>query len=207
MTKASVLICIVDDDDAFCDSLSVLLGLHGFDVQIACDAESFLSSLPVTSSGCVLIDVNMPRVSGVELLELLRKRHFALPCIMMTGQGQVATAVRAMKAGAIDFIEKPFESQLLLDCIERALKSQQQTNKPDGEAAVAKLAKLTPREREVLIEIAKGHPNKFIARELGISPRTVEIHRAHLMEKLSASSIAEVVLIAVDARLLETEQD
>jgi two-component system response regulator FixJ len=152
-------------------------------------------------TGAVLIDVNMPEIGGIELLETLKSRGFLLPCIMMTGFGQVPMAVRAMKAGAFDFIEKPFENAALISLINRAMEagSAQNERLPKEDAARKRLECLTPRETDVMRHLALGKPNKVIAYELGISPRTVEIHRARLQEKLGVGSVADVVRLALEA--------
>jgi two-component system, LuxR family, response regulator FixJ len=203
MNKA-LPVFVVDDDKALLDSLKILLGLQGFDAQTFNSAEAFLKAAPNAPSGCVLIDVNMPGLGGVELLETLKHSGFGLPCIMMTGFGQVAVAVRAMKAGAIDFIEKPFENGALVALIDRAIEAGKVTQESESKANAARtrLSNLTPRELDVLRHLAKGEPNKIIAHELGISPRTVEIHRARLMDKLSVSSVADVVRLAIKAEVL-----
>jgi two-component system, LuxR family, response regulator FixJ len=203
MSKASAVF-IVDDDKALLDSLKTLLGLQGFLPRTFDSAAAFLKMAPGALSGCVLIDVNMPGLGGVELLETLKQSGFGLPCIMMTGFGQVAVAVRAMKAGAFDFIEKPFENGALVALIDRAIEAGQAARERDASASDARtrLSNLTPRELDVLRHLAKGEPNKIIAHELGISPRTVEIHRARLMDKLSASSVADVVRLAITAEIL-----
>jgi two-component system, LuxR family, response regulator FixJ len=203
MSKAPAVF-IVDDDKALLDSLETLLGLQGFRPQTFDSAEAFLNVAPNALSGCVLIDVNMPRLGGVELLETLKQSGFTLPCIMMTGFGQVAVAVRAMKAGAFDFMEKPFENDALVALINRAIEAGKATQdrEIEADAARTRLSNLTPRELDVLRHMAKGEPNKIIAHELGISPRTVEIHRARLMDKLSASSVADVVRLAIEAKVL-----
>jgi two-component system, LuxR family, response regulator FixJ len=204
MTADRKKICIIDDDSAMRDSLSMLLDLKGFSVDCFSSAQQFLSRRPQTLPTCLLIDVNMPEISGVELLERLKGSGFEAPCIMMTGQGQVATAVRAMKAGASDFIEKPFDETSLLDVIARAMTQTGGDHVSErNDEAKARVSRLTPRERDVFVQISRGQPNKLIAHHLGISPRTVEIHRARLMDKLSAGSVAEVVRLAVDAGLAQ----
>jgi two-component system, LuxR family, response regulator FixJ len=197
----SFLVHIVDDDEALRDSLSALLTAHGHESRSYSSAREFLHASPDKQNGCMLIDVNMPAMNGIELLEELGRIDCRLPCIMMTGQGQVSTAVRAMKAGAIDFIEKPFESKQLLECIGRAAKKISLATADGRKAAeaAARVSALTPRERDVLLHLMRGQPNKIIAHELGISPRTVEVHRARLIEKLSANNVADAVRTAVEA--------
>jgi two-component system, LuxR family, response regulator FixJ len=186
---------VVDDDPALRDSLSILLQAHGFNVSTFESAEHFLGGKIPQENGCVLIDVNMPGMSGIDLLAEFRRRGFQLPCIVMTGAGQVQLAVKAMKAGAVDFLEKPFDVDILIESLREAL---QRPAQPKGQkAASEKLSRLTPREREVMMGMAGGQQNKAIANSLGISPRTVEIHRARVMTKLEANSLAEVVKLAL----------
>ena len=186
---------VVDDDLALRDSLSVLLGAHGFQVSTYENAEQFLKKLVQEASGCVLIDVNMPGMSGIDLLAELRGRGILLPCIVMTGAGQVSLAVKAMKTGAADFLEKPFETDILLESLRQALQRPVQPKRQ--EEVSEKLGRLTPREREVMLGMANGQQNKVIANTLGISPRTVEIHRARVMTKLEANSVADIVRFAL----------
>lgn len=194
-TPASDTIHVVDDDPALRDSLSALLQAHDFEVVLHENAEQFLSCAGKVEVGCALIDVNMPGMSGIELLAELRMRGFKLPCIVMTGAGQISLAVKAMKAGAIDFIEKPFEADILVESLREALVKQPKS--VGQEEASEKLSRLTPRERDVMLGIATGQQNKVIANALGISPRTVEIHRARVMTKLEANSIADVVKLSL----------
>lgn len=198
------MVYVVDDDDALQDSIDALLAVHGFQSQHFISAQHFLDHLPSSKSGCALIDINMPGMSGIELLEKLKQRQFKLPCIMITGFAQISTAVRAMKDGAFDFIEKPFESEQLISCVRRAIEQCGiKAVREEGDNKILdKVSKLTPRERDVMVHMAQGQPNKIIAYQLGISPRTVEVHRARLMEKLSAGSLADVVRVAIDARLI-----
>lgn len=192
---ASDTIHVVDDDPALRDSLLVLLQAHDFDVILHESAEHFLSCADKTQGGCALIDVNMPGMSGIELLAELRARDFTLPCIVMTGAGQISIAVKAMKAGAADFIEKPFEPDILIESLREALMKHPQSLVQED--ATQKLSRLTPRERDVMMGIASGQQNKVIANTLGISPRTVEIHRARVMTKLEATSLADVVRLSL----------
>jgi two-component system, LuxR family, response regulator FixJ len=191
---------IVDDDTALRDSLVLLFQANGISSIEYDSAESFLENLDAAGQGCVLIDVNMPGISGIELLSILRDRGFALPCIVMTGSGQVPVAVRAMKAGAVDFIEKPFEHDILIESIRHLMGEQDLKRGADDETS-EKLARLTPRERDVMLGVARGKQNKVIAIELGISPRTVEIHRARVMAKLEAAGVADIVKFSLAAGL------
>lgn len=186
---------IIDDDDAVLDSLSVLLETGGFSVKGFASANAFLAVVQESWRGCILTDVRMPGMDGLELQEKVAEQGLNLPVVVMTGHGDVPIAVRAMKAGAIDFIQKPFDEEMILDSIRRALDLSEQVR--SREAASGKLrgrlATLTIREREVLNNLVDGHPNKVIAFNLGISPRTVEIHRARVMEKMQARSLSELV--------------
>jgi two-component system response regulator FixJ len=192
---------IVDDEEEIRESLSILLEVAGFAVQSFPSAEQFLADHNI-KRGCVIVDVRMPDMTGLELQEELIRRHMALPVIVMTGHGDVPIAVQAMKAGATDFLEKPFEHELILASVRRALEAG--TRAINGEVekkdARDKLAALTAREREVLDKLVLGCSNKVAAYELGISPRTVEVHRARIMEKLDASGLSDIVRIALAAR-------
>jgi two-component system response regulator FixJ len=198
---SSPTIYIVDDDDAVRASLELLLEANGFHVVAYPSGEHFLAKPPSSDQGCLLIDVRMPGISGLELQEELRRRNISLPVVVMTGHGDIPLAVRAMQAGAADFIEKPFTETTILAGIERALKLAQPSHSERAASAqaLARVQLLTAREREVLMELVAGNPNKVIAYNLSISPRTVEIHRARVMEKMQARSLSEVVRMALDA--------
>jgi two-component system, LuxR family, response regulator FixJ len=191
---------IVDDDAAVRDSLRMLLESAGYAVRGFDAARSFLSDADM-DRGCLVVDIRMPGMSGLELQEELVRRNVSLPVIVITGHGDVPLAVRAMTAGAVDFIEKPFDDRRMLDSIARALQIGNQKRGRAGEAQAARdlLALLTPREREVFDQLVKGHPNKIVAHELGISPRTVEIHRANVMDKLQARNLSDIVRTALAA--------
>jgi two-component system response regulator FixJ len=193
---------VVDDDAAVRRSIERLLHTAGFAVVSYEGPTAFLDAAPRLSGGCVLLDVRMPEMNGLELQARLRDLVVTLPVIVMTGQGDVQTAVRAMKAGAVDFIEKPFDDETLVTAIEAALAKGGRTD-PDHEAADAarRVARLSRREREVLDALMAGRPNKVIAFDLGISIRTVEVHRAHMMERLGVRQLAEAIRLAVLARL------
>lgn len=198
MTKQAVkTVYIVDDDSALRDSLSLLFRARSFDVVTYENAAVFLQALPNVRGGCALIDVNMPGMSGIELLGAIRSAGISIPCIIMTGFGEISLAVKAMKAGATDFMEKPFEDDILFETVSHVLAAQTE-NEPSSDP---RLAKLTPRERDVMLGIANGQQNKVIANTLGISPRTVEIHRARVMTKLEVSSVADVVKFALSLGL------
>jgi len=185
---------VVDDDAAIRDSLRVLLASAGLPVQTYDSAAAFLAAA-AGLAGCVLTDVRMPEMDGLELQQRLSERDIRLPVIIMTGQGDIHLAVQAMKAGAVDFLEKPFDDAMLLDAVHRALAQSRRIEESESVAAEAtrRLAALTPREREVLKLLVTGQSNKAIAIELGASPRTVEVHRARVFEKLQARSLPDLV--------------
>jgi len=195
------LVHIVDDDDAIRRSVSFALKTSGFQVRIYESGSELLKAPGDLAEGCILLDIRMPGMDGLEVQDALRSKGVTLPVIIMTGHGDVRLAVRAMKAGAIDFIEKPFQKAVLLSAIEQALGRlrHKATNREYANEAAVKLQALTPREREVLDGLAKGLPNKSIAYDLGISPRTVEIHRANVMSKLGVRSLSEALRIAFAA--------
>jgi two-component system, LuxR family, response regulator FixJ len=193
---------VVDDDAAVRRSLERLLESAGIRVISYETSFAFLEAAPGLAPGCVLLDLKMPEMDGLELQALLRKRNVSLPAIVMTGQGDVQSAVRAMKAGAIDFIEKPCNDDVLLDAIEAALTKPNRADLGrDTAEAARRMATLTPRERQVLDALVKGRPNKVIAFDLGISVRTVEVHRARMMERLGVRQLAQAIRLAVLARL------
>jgi len=192
---------VVDDDEPIRDSLRMLLRSAGLPVETFASAQQFLAAYTPPAPGCLLVDVRMPGMSGLELQELLAARKIALPVIVITGHGHVAMAVRAMKAGAADFVEKPFDDELLLECIRRTLARDADTRRRQSRSSEStqRLAALTPREREIMEHLVAGKSNKAIAADLGISARTVEVHRARIMEKLEAKSLADVVRIALSS--------
>lgn len=194
---------IVDDDAAVRDSLSVLLDARGYKVRVFGSAQEFLDAASTLPLGCLIADIRMPEMDGLELQQRLSERSLSLPTIVVTGHGDVPLAVRAMKAGAMDFIEKPFSSQTILDSVAGALARLQAEDERDPAvaAAAAKLELLSAREREVLQGLLAGLPNKSIAYDLAISPRTVEIHRARVMDKMGARSLSELVRLALAAGL------
>jgi two-component system response regulator FixJ len=190
---------IVDDDPAFRRSVEVLLDSAGFATRAYASAPAVLDAASQLSGGCILLDVQMPEINGLELQARLNELGICLPVIVMTGRGDVATAVRAMKAGAVEFVEKPLDDDLLLTTIETALATvagRASRVRAIGDAA-ALIAMLSPRERQVLEGILAGRATKMIAHDLGISPRTVEVHRAHMLERLCTRSIAEAIRLAV----------
>lgn len=198
-TKARVY--IVDDDDGVRDSLTVQLEANGYEVENFASAVGFLERAAAMPPGCVISDVQMPDMDGMELQQRLTDMRLNFPVVIMTGHADVALAVRAMKAGAVDFIEKPFEEKAVLESIQLAQSrfAAQRANETAGETAREKLSVLTPREREVFDEMVRGKQNKVIAYDLAISPRTVEVHRARVLEKLESRSLSELVRLALAA--------
>jgi two-component system response regulator FixJ len=194
---ASPLICVVDDDEAVRDSLAALFEAEGFEVASFASGRDFLDG-GLTRAGCVVSDVRMPDMNGHELLAVLSQRASAPPVIMITGHGDVPMAVRAMRLGAVDFLEKPFDAGMLLARVRDVLSAARGVD--DAIADIHhRLELLTPREREVLEQLVIGRSNKAIGLELEISPRTVEIHRARVMEKMAAGSLSELVRLALAA--------
>lgn len=195
------LVYIVDDDDAVRDSLSILLGARGYTVRAFGTAREFLEAAPTLRPGCLIADIRMPEMDGLELQERLIEASLPFPLVMITGHGDVPLAVRAMKAGALDFIEKPFATERILNSTAAALArlSQLPDRDPLAIKATERIASLTPREREVLLGLLGGLPNKSIAYDLAISPRTVEIHRARIMDKMEARSLSELVRMSIAA--------
>ena len=195
------LIHLVDDDEAVRHSASFMLRHAGFAVKTYQDGVTFLETAQEALPGCILLDVQMPHMDGLEVQEHLNKLGVALPVIVLTGHGDVEVAVRAMKAGAVDFVEKPYEKQSLVGALERAFERLEARNFQDVmmDEAKGRVERLTPRERDVLVGLVDGLTNKMIAESLDISPRTVEIHRANLREKLDATSLSAVLRIAFAA--------
>lgn len=202
--SADQLIYVVDDDEAVRDSLSLLLEVRGYTVRSFASATEFLAAVPSLRPGCLIADIRMPEMDGLELQQRLIERALPFPLIVITGHGDVPLAVRAMKAGAIDFIEKPFAAETILDSTAAGLArlGEPRDRDPQAANAAARLALLTPREREVLHGLLAGLPNKSIAYDLAISPRTVEVHRARVMEKMGARSLSELVRMGLAAGLL-----
>lgn len=200
---ANRVVHIIDDDEAVRQSLAFLLSSAGLAVRLYDSAAAFLDGLEGAQTGCLITDVRMPGMTGLELLHELKAKACGLPAIVITGHGDVPLAVEAMKAGAIDFIEKPFDQEALLSAVEAAL-AYGRTGDRGGEnraAVAAKLAILSERERQVLEGLISGHPNKTIAHDLGISPRTVEVYRANLMAKMQAKSLSELIRMAILAQV------
>jgi two-component system response regulator FixJ len=196
------LVHLVDDDEAIRRSVGFMLKTSGYHVRTYESGVELLKGAPNLEPGCVLLDIRMPGMDGLEVQSALRDKGVTLPVIIMTGHGDVTLAVQAMKAGAVDFIEKPFEKAVLLSAIEHGVDRIRKSaaNQDRADEATVRLQALTPREREVLDGLAKGLPNKTIAYDLGISPRTVEIHRANVMSKLGVRSLSEALRIAFAAQ-------
>ena len=192
---------VIDDDDGLRDALAFLLEVNGLDAAFYPSADAFLTALPV-ADGCILTDIRMPGMTGLELVRELNRLEVTLPVIVMTGHGDVPLAVEAMKAGVVDFIEKPFDDDHLLGSIREAMASTADAGQDARrEEARERLSQLSPREQDVLSGVVQGKLNKQIAFELEISPRTVEIYRANLMAKTGARNIAELMRIALAAGL------
>ena len=202
MTDKTV-IHVIDDDAAMRDSLAFLLDVNGFQPQVYESADAFLGAADRAALDCVISDIRMPGLNGIELVRKLKGEGSSCPVILITGHGDVALAVEAMKAGAVDFIEKPFDDAALLGAIRSALDAlpEDQTGSSAKKEAEARLAELSPRERDVLQGLVAGKINKVIAHDLSISPRTVEVYRANLMAKTGARSMSELMRIALAAGL------
>lgn len=202
------LVHVVDDDAGLRRSIRFLLDSMGWGVRLYASAEEFLELVaPVTQPSCLLLDIRMPSMSGLELQQVLREKHVALPILFMTGHADVSMAVQAMKSGAQDFIEKPFKDQMLLDAVAAAIRTSADMleGQQRRDTALGTLATFSPREKEVAALIGRGHPNKLIANTLGISEKTVHIHRQHIMEKAAISSAAELaaLMLRADASALD----
>ena len=201
MTQSEPTVFIVDDDPSVLKGLCLLMKSVELNVETYSSAQEFLDSYNPDRPGCLLIDMRMPGISGLELQEILQSRNILIPTIIITGYGEVMDAVQAMKKGAIDFIEKPFNGQYLLDQVHKAIAEDTQIRKKQAQQQVvsASLALLTPREREVMDLVIAGKANKVIACELGLSIKTVEFHRAHMMKKMKVDSVAVLVDLLISA--------
>jgi two-component system, LuxR family, response regulator FixJ len=190
---------VIDDDDAMRDSLDFLLGSADFHVTLFESALNFLDALPAIDFGCVVSDVRMPEIDGIELLKRLKAAGSLFPVLIMTGHGDVPLAVEAMKLGALDFLEKPFEDDRLIGMIQAALKQAEPSIKSEAVTSEiqSRIASLSPRERQVMDGLIAGLSNKLIAREYDISPRTIEVYRANVMTKMQAASLSELVRLAM----------
>jgi len=199
--KATVY--IVDDDQAVRDSLSWLIESININVEVYSSAQEFLDKYNPDTPGCLIADVRMPGISGLELQKILNEKKYTIPMILITGHGDVPMAVRALKNGAVDFIEKPFNDQVLLERVNQCLEKDQseRIEHKDRQSKMSLLATLSPREREVLDQVVIGKQNKIIAADLGISNKTVEAHRANVMDKMDVSSLADLVTLYVSCGL------
>lgn len=193
----NAVVHLIDDDEAVRRALAFLLGTAGLAVKVYESATLFLEKFDDSQTGCIVTDVRMPGMDGIQLLRRLNESKTKFPVIVMTGHADVPLAVEAMKCGAVDFIEKPFSDDVLLVAIQSALASSSPAG--DLDQVRARIASLTPREKEVLDGLLAGHPNKTIAFDLGLSPRTVEVHRANVMTKMAASSLSELVRMTLSA--------
>lgn len=204
--QAKPTVFVVDDDAAIRDSLRWLIESVNLPVETYASAAEFLDAVDLKSPGCLILDVRMPGTSGLDLQDELGRRASVVPVILLTGHADVPMAVRAMKAGAFDFIEKPFNDQLLLDRVQDALADSLRRCSEMGsrETRLARLERLTPREREVLERVIAGKQNKVIARELGIGLKTVEVHRHNVMEKMEAQSLADLIHMLQDMQIPST---
>jgi two-component system, LuxR family, response regulator FixJ len=198
---------VIDDDEALRDSLTFLLRTAQLEVLSYPSAAAFLETLPDAKLSCVITDVRMPGMSGIDLLRHLRERKISVPVIVITGHGDIPLAVEAMRIGAIDFLEKPFDDEVLIASVKAALRQKEGETKRYGERAEieSRLAALSNRERDVLGGLVAGRANKQIAYDLGISPRTVEIYRANLMSKMKAGSLSDLVRMALIAGVVGRE--
>lgn len=196
--SSDAIVFVVDDDEAVRQSTAWLIESIGLKVITFTSADEFLENFN-QQQGCIVMDVRMPGMSGLEAQEEMKNRGMTLPLIFITGHGDVPMAVRALKRGAFDFIEKPFNDQLLLDSVQRGLKCNSEAMESfiRNESIDKRISALTPREKEVMMRVTEGKPNKVIAHELSVSIKTVEVHRARMMEKMEAGSVAELVKISL----------
>jgi two-component system response regulator FixJ len=195
---------VIDDDEAMRDSLNFLLESADFSVTLFEAAQNFLDALPGLEFGCVVSDVRMPGIDGIEMLKRMKAGQSTFPILIMTGHGDVPLAVEAMKLGAVDFLEKPFEDDRLIGMIEAAIRQGEPAAKSETitQEIAARVATLSPRERQVMDGLIAGRSNKLIARDYDISPRTIEVYRANVMTKMQANSLSELVRLAMRAGLL-----
>jgi two-component system, LuxR family, response regulator FixJ len=197
--SADAIVHVIDDEDDVRQALALLLRSVGLKSRTYASAQEFLASHDGGAPGCLVVDVRLPGMSGLELQERLANAGITLPVIVMTGHGDIQMAVRAMRAGALDFIEKPFHDQALLDRVHEGIQRSLQLQDVAGERAELqrRYATLTEREKQVMAQVVEGRPNKLIADDLGLSTRTVETHRAHIIEKMAATSLSHLVRMAV----------
>ncbi len=207
MKQIGSCVHVIDDDAAVRDSLRLLIESVGLRAKAYESAAEFLETCAPDAAGCILLDVRMPGMSGLELQERLNSRGATMPIILITGHGDVSMAVRAMKAGALDFIEKPFSDQVLLDRVHLALEkdARQRAQQVIETEIEQRFALLSPRERTVMSMVVSGMSNKAIAADLGLSQKTVEVHRAHVMSKVNADSLAELVQMAIRSGVTRAE--
>lgn len=198
--KKNPIVMVVDDDTGVRNAMRILLKSVGLEATLYASAQEFLAAYQPSQPGCLVLDIRMPGMSGLELQQQLNLRGAVIPVIFMTGHGDIPMAVDAMQHGAFDFLQKPFRDQDLLDRIQKAIAKDAERRESLGEHARIRthLESLTAREREVLELMVKGKQNKQIAQDLGVSPRTIEIHRARVMEKMDAHSVAELVRMMLD---------
>jgi two-component system, LuxR family, response regulator FixJ len=203
---AQPVVHIVDDDEGLRESLAFLLHSASLEVRSFESAKAFLDKLPHAMPGCVITDVRMPDMSGIELLRRLKELKISVPVIVITGHGDIPLAVEAMKMGAADFFEKPFDDALLIASVRAALLQREDQTKRGAERAEIehRISSLSPREKDVLAGLIEGRANKQIAFDLGISPRTVEIYRANLMNKMQADSLSDLVRMALISEMLNS---
>lgn len=195
MDGRKVKVFVVDDDAAMRKSLRWLIESVGLEVEAFASANEFLDAVTQDAAGCLLLDVRMPGMSGLDLQEQLKQKRISLPVIMVTGHADVPMAVRALKSGAFDFIEKPFNDQVLLERVQRAIEFEEQAQTEHAKRAEidGRIESLTPRERQVMEMVVNGMANKQIAAELGLSEKTIEVHRKHVMDKMRAGNVADLI--------------
>ena len=207
MPSEPAIVHVIDDDEALRESLAFLLRTADIEAKSYASAAAFLDALPLKGLTCIITDVRMPGLSGIDLLRRVKELGIEVPVIVITGHGDVPLAVEAMQFGAVDFLEKPFDDEILLQSVRAALRRQAGAAKRQSERAEieSRLAALSPRERDVLAGLVAGRANKQIAFDLGISPRTVEIYRANLMDKMQAGSLSDLVRMALIVGMLGRE--
>lgn len=196
---SDAIVHVVDDEAEVCNAIAMLLRSVGLQSRTYGSAQAFMEGYRPGAPGCIVLDVRLPGMSGLELQDRLQRSGITLPVIVMTGHGDIQMAVRAMRAGALDFVEKPFNDQTLLDRVHEGIARSMQSRDADGERAQvqSRYESLSEREREILRHVVDGRPNKLIADDLGLSTRTVESHRAHIIEKMQATSLSHLVRMAV----------